>query len=164
MSILRNQRYDEFEHGALRDGFRGVPLQQFPWVLEKTTLETSQSALKWNVTLFCLNATPSGFGKKLIFSLVANAELAPQAIQENMFSARADTRVKALFSDMPLAVQDSYELKREGLLEELPKLAKELLKDFSRRLGEEWSVARVQNQLRGNLRQRSPGGFGNRVG
>lgn len=97
MPVLRSERYDSFENDTARDAFRGMPLQQFPWLLETSEFKSAQGELLWNLQISCLNATPSGFGSKLNFSLLARAELSPSSIAKNIFDADGNARVNLLF-------------------------------------------------------------------
>jgi len=163
MSILRNQRYAQFEHGTARDAFRGLPLQQFPWVLETVEHRSAQSDLLWVVEIACLEATPSGFGTKLNFALRGTARLSRSSLGTHLFDGQNQSRVSRLFSEDLFAVEDSYQFQSEGQLEELQKLAKELLKKFQSQLDSTWTVEKIRSQLRTHLRQSSPGGFGERA-
>ena len=160
MPVLRSERYDSFENDTARDAFRGMPLQQFPWLLETSEFKTAQGELLWNVQISCLNATPSGFGSKLNFSLLARAELNPDSIAKNIFDAGGNARVNLLFSGDMFNVCEKGQMTCEGLLEDLPKLAKDFHKEFHQRLTASWSVEKVKASLRQKLRKSSPGGFG----
>jgi hypothetical protein len=163
MSILRNNRYQQFEHGTARDPFRGLPLQQFPWVLETCEHSSAQSQLAWQVEIACLEATPSGFGSKLNFKLRGKAQLSRASLGKHLYEGQNQSRVSQLFSDDLFTFEDSCQSSCEGMLEELPKLGKELLKKFQSQLDSEWSNDKIKNLIRLHLRQSSPGGFGERA-
>ncbi|MEY4065788.1 MAG: hypothetical protein RIR26_1996 [Pseudomonadota bacterium] len=159
MPVLRSRRYDAFEKGTPRDGLRGLPLQEFPWVLDTLTVETSQKELLWTVKVECLSAEPSGFGKKLNFVFRMTARLSPGFLKR-FFQPATLERVRVLFSEDDFAVEEVGEMGAEGLLEELPRLSKESLNSFVTALNAQWPTARIQSRLRAHLSQSSPGGFG----
>ncbi|MEN9528960.1 MAG: hypothetical protein RI932_833 [Pseudomonadota bacterium] len=164
MSVLRNQRYAQFEHGGTaRDALRGLPLQQFPWVLEKSEYTSTQTELVWQLEIACLEATPSGFGTKLNFKLSGTAQLSRSSLGRHLFDGQLESRVSQLFSQDLFEIQDTSQWQCEGMLEELPKIAKELLKKFKLQVDAEWNDEKIRRQLRGHLRHSSPGGFGDRA-
>jgi len=160
MPILRSKRYDSFENDTARDTYRGMPLQQFPWLLETSEFKPAHGELIWTVEISCLNATPSGFGSKLNFRLLAKAELSPASIAKNIVDAGGNSRVNLLFSGELFNVVDQEQTTCEGLLDDLRKLSKEFQKEFQQRLNGSWSIEKVKASLRQKLRKRSPGGFG----
>lgn len=162
MPVMKNQRYNAFERDTARDSFRGLPLQQFPWVLESREFKQGQNDLRWQIEISCLSATPSGFGAKLNFHLEARATLTPDSVIKHTFAAENSSRVGVLFSGAMLSLDESSEKVCEGLLEELGNLAKSFAKEFEANISRVWSVEKVTTHLRQRLRQSSPGGFGER--
>lgn len=160
MPVLRSERYDSFENDTARDTYRGMPLQQFPWLLETSDFKTSEGELLWTVQISCLNATPSGFGAKLNFRLLAKAELSPASIAKNIVDAGGNSRVNLLFSGEMFSVVDERQTTCEGFLDDLPKLSKEFQKEFQHRVNGSWSKEKVKASLQQKLRKSSPGGFG----
>lgn len=160
MPVLKNQRYEEFEHSTPRDAYRGLPLQQFPWVLEEKTIATAEGELHWALRVECLNAIPSGFGVKLNLNLRASARLKSQALGRVAQSENSQQRVQALFGDSFVHLEEHIAEHIEATLEDMPKLAGTLRKKMVERLEAQWSPDRVQEHLRGHLRRATPGGFG----
>lgn len=159
MPVLRSRRYEAFEKGTPRDSLRGLPLQEFPWVLETLTVETSQKELLWKVTVECLSAEPSGFGKKLNFVFRVTARLSPASLKK-FFQPSTLERVRILFSEDDFAVDEVGEMGSEGLLEDLPRMSKNALTSFVKLLNAQWPPARIHARVRTHLSQSSPGGFG----
>ncbi len=161
MPILRNDRYNTFEYGAPRDELRGIPLTKFPWTLENESVSLFSDAISWDVQVTCTNAYPSGFGTKLCFDLTATARLSPDSIQRHGFGKGDNERVRQLFSIERFELVEAESVRREGELEELPKIAAELKKSFLQKLRETWPPHEAQKHLRSQYQFRSPGGFGN---
>ncbi|MEY3903991.1 MAG: hypothetical protein RL189_3297 [Pseudomonadota bacterium] len=159
MPILRNQRYDEFEHSTPRDSFRGMPLQRFPWLLAEKSSSTLSGRLQWKVSVYCLNASPSGFGSKLNMELRATAVLRADSAHSHAFQDSSSERVGMLFGDASLTIEDELNKTVEGRLEDLAVFAYALLKEMLAHLNKEWPAERIQSNLRENLRRSSPGGF-----
>lgn len=160
MPLLKSQRYNSFESNPARDTYRGLPLQQFPWVLESFEFKSSREDLVWNLEISCLAASPSGFGAKLNFNLNARASLSSSSIAKSVFPLEPTSRIGMLFSNLPLSLEVSSVRVSEGTLEMLPKLAKEFGKEFQLFLTNEWPKEKVQENLQQRLRRSSPGGFG----
>jgi hypothetical protein len=164
MPILRNNRYDEFETPAARDAFRGVPHKRFPWLLKDVKLTVGSERLIWLVQVHCLNASPSGFGNKMLIELRASAELSPESVKKIAFPDSVSPRIEALFGSTGLSLQETLEQTAEGLLDELDRISDTLLKQMGKHLDSLWSGDKIRSQLQTHLRQTSPGGFGGRSG
>lgn len=160
MPILKNQRYQEFEHSAPRDSFRGEPIRRFPWLLDERSFSTLAGRLEWKIEIYCLNASPSGFGQNMNFELQAKAKLTGESARGQAFSGSTSPRVEALFGLQPLSIADQWERTIECRMEDLSRHASGLAKEMTSYLQEQWPVERIRTHLNSVLRQSSPGGFG----
>ena len=75
MGLLRNSRYDTFEKSVF-DPLRGVPENNFPWVLLSEPLTLSPDNI-WQVQVHCLSLEPSSLNPHLV-----KAQLRAEASQE----------------------------------------------------------------------------------
>jgi hypothetical protein len=164
MPVLKNHRYQEFEHSVPKDDFRGVPLQQFPWLLQEHTVSTAEGQLKWDVTVLCLSASPSGFGNKLNLEFQTTAILQTDSARRLLRLDSEQNRVAALFADAGLGIKEEINQTFEGKLDETAQYSKSCLKNFIIHLNDTWTIDRVHDQLLQQLRQASPGGFGHPSG
>jgi hypothetical protein len=160
MPVLRNNRYNAFEYGAPRDELRGLPLTQFPWVLERGEVSTHAEQMHWNFEMLCTNATPSGFGSKLHFEVSVTAHLSSESVGRLGFANDGSSRIRSLFSLERFTLEESDTVTLEGALEDLSKMTAELKKSFLRRLRESWPPHKAQKHLRSQFQFKSPGGFG----
>jgi hypothetical protein len=164
MPILKNNRYDEFETPVARDAFRGVPHKRFPWLLQEVKLTIGAERLLWNVQVHCLNASPSGFGNKMLLELRVSAALSPESAKKIAFPETASPRIEALFGHTELGLQETLERTTEGHLDELDQFSNSMVKLMNNHLHAHWSGDKIRARLHSHLRQSSPGGFGTRAG